>query len=436
MSLETGLLAADSFASPRRVGLAACFVSLCVVIKAFSSGLRNSSTVAEGRTKLPLGTYEDETILLSHPDGRHNLFHRARELWPFGHISLDNTALGKSQHLAIPSSTVIGTRYFRHGLPRSTMVSKAERNTDSWDKPSQKKSYFPRTEEELPVLIVSDLDSTMVGHDLDPNNTLLDEFQSEWFESYEPLGSHLVYSTGRNKQDALALACEKGLPKPKMLVCGVGTEVYLVPNSLPSRNGTWAADPDLMTLEPQWTNLMISTFNRSAVADLLTERFPKIELRGNDIYDPYRIPSVYEVDKNFSKTICDVRKLLGPGVEVIVSGGDEYKLIDFCSSEAGKLKACQFVMERLGFQPEQTLVCGDSGNDESMYRCPSIRGVAVGNSLSELVNFLKDSATAGPDVVQKGAEFSTVFKSTVLYANRDCTGAITEALDRFWPTEK
>eukprot|EP00747_Dinoflagellata_sp_TGD_P116241 gnl/TRDRNA2_/TRDRNA2_172328_c2_seq2.p1 gnl/TRDRNA2_/TRDRNA2_172328_c2~~gnl/TRDRNA2_/TRDRNA2_172328_c2_seq2.p1 ORF type:complete len:181 (+),score=17.97 gnl/TRDRNA2_/TRDRNA2_172328_c2_seq2:2-544(+) len=178
---------------------------------------------------------------------------------------------------------------------------------------------------------------------------------------------------------------------------------------------------------------MINTFDRTTVEKLLSTHFPRIQLRGNLENDPFRIPSVYDIDTEFSENLCALRKLLGPGVEVIVSGGDKSKCIDFCSAEAGKLKACQFVMEHLNFPPQRTLVCGDSGNDESMYRCPSIRGVAVGNSLPELVNFMKESSNPGPEAVSKGAEFTTVFKSTVLYSSRDCTGAITDALDRFFP---
>merc|ERR1712224_673152 len=111
-----------------------------------------------------------------------------------------------------------------------------------------------------------------------------------------------------------------------------------------------------------------------------------------------------------------------------------WKLVDFCSADAGKLKACQFVMQRLGFAPERTLVCGDSGNDESMYRCPGVRGVAVGNALPELIDALQGMAKAGPEAVLRGSTFTTKSDSTVLYAEREVSGAIAEAIECFWPT--
>lgn len=294
-----------------------------------------------------------------------------------------------------------------------------------------------RVTEGKPVLIVSDLDHTMVGHEKDPENGLLREFQAVWMGRYAFAGSLLVYSTGRNKNDALAVAQERGLLRPDLLVCGVGTEVYEVPKDLPigPDGGAWAEVASRITPEPDWTARMASSFDRSAVWKVLEAQFPMFELRGTVENDPYRIPTAYKVDEDMQQNFQRVRDVLGASVEVISSGGDEWKLVDFCSSGAGKLKACEFVMGKLGISPQFTLVCGDSGNDESMYRCPSVRGVAVGNSLSELVAALRAMSKDGPDTVRQGAEFVTKAEGLVLYACRPVAGAIVEALDHFWPAK-
>lgn len=284
------------------------------------------------------------------------------------------------------------------------------------------------------VLVVSDLDHTMIGHDNDPGDVLLEEFKTAWLRRYRFAGSRLVYSTGRNKSDALTVACEKGLLRPAFLVCGVGTEVYEVPQDLPDE--TWAKDPSRITLEPSWGAKMAAAFDRPGTAALLSTHFPRFDLKGNVETDPYRIPSGYEVDEQLQESLRLVREALGPMVQVIVSGGDEFKYVDFCSAEAGKMKACQFAMERLGFLAERTLVCGDSGNDESMYRCPLVRGVAVGNALPELVAALRGMANPSPETVQKGAIFTTRDGGRVLYAGRDTAGAIVEALEAFWPPQQ
>mmetsp|Transcript_54357 Transcript_54357/g.116066 ORF Transcript_54357/g.116066 Transcript_54357/m.116066 type:complete len:384 (+) Transcript_54357:79-1230(+) len=285
-----------------------------------------------------------------------------------------------------------------------------------------------------PVLVVSDLDHTMVGHDKDPDNNLLKEFKDQWLGRYTFGGSYLVYSTGRNKIDAMSVALELGLLRPQLLICAVGTEVYQVPQDLPLE-GAWAepSNADRITLEPHWTQKMVESFDRDKVEETLKTVFVKFDVKGNSQTDPYRIPTVYKVDDEYPEILNTVRAHFGPGVEVISSGGDEYKYVDFCSSQGGKMKGCQFAIDHLNMPPERTLVCGDSGNDESMYRAPGVRGVAVGNSLPELIAHLGEQSILGPEAVTKGAIFDTKAGSKVFYANEPVAGAICEALARFWP---
>ncbi len=283
------------------------------------------------------------------------------------------------------------------------------------------------------ILIVSDLDHTMIGHDKDPDNVMLEEFKAHWLGKFAFGGSRLVYSTGRNKKDALGAAAEKQLLRPDLLICGVGTELYNVPNSLPLLG--WQEFADKINLDDSWKQKVADTFDRMGVETKLAASFAAFELRGNVENDPYRIPSAYCcANGDFQADIEAVKKSLGPDVQVISSGGSEWKLVDFCSADAGKLKALQFAMTRLGFTEKQTIACGDSGNDESMYRCPGIFCVAVANALDELVQCLRSNARDGPDSVVKGQTFKTLQEGTVLYASRDVAGGIVEALNLFWPS--
>ena len=60
-------------------------------------------------------------------------------------------------------------------------------------------------------------------------------FASYWAGVAAGTGSRLVYSTGRALDSFLELAAEKGdmLPRPDVLICAVGTKVYL-PQGTPS----------------------------------------------------------------------------------------------------------------------------------------------------------------------------------------------------------
>ena len=90
------------------------------------------------------------------------------------------------------------------------------------------------------VLLVSDLDGTMVG-----NDEYTHEFRKFWESDARHKDSKLVYSTGRSFESFLGLITSKRdiLIEPDGLICAVGTKVFL-------RSGT----PDDAWIEDEaWT---------------------------------------------------------------------------------------------------------------------------------------------------------------------------------------
>jgi hypothetical protein len=75
-----------------------------------------------------------------------------------------------------------------------------------------------------PVLVVSDLDDTMVGDD-----DATAAFTQWWRDVGVPAGGRLVYNTGRALDLFMELMSEKGhvLAEPDMLISSVGTKIYL-----------------------------------------------------------------------------------------------------------------------------------------------------------------------------------------------------------------
>ncbi len=87
---------------------------------------------------------------------------------------------------------------------------------------------------------VSDLDGTMVGDDAGTR-----AFSAYWHGTAAATGSKLVYSTGRALDSFLELAAEKGgdLLRPDVLICAVGTKVYLPAGAPASKTQFWCHLP-------------------------------------------------------------------------------------------------------------------------------------------------------------------------------------------------
>lgn len=79
-----------------------------------------------------------------------------------------------------------------------------------------------------PVLLVADLDNTLVGS-YQPTRDALARFNEYWIKSHYFTGSRLVYNTGRSLEEFLVLYSEgHPLLDPDLLVTAVGSDVYTV----------------------------------------------------------------------------------------------------------------------------------------------------------------------------------------------------------------
>ncbi|MGL5065080.1 MAG: HAD family hydrolase, partial [Microcoleus sp.] len=76
--------------------------------------------------------------------------------------------------------------------------------------------------------------------------------------------------------------------------------------------------------------------------------------------------------------------------------------------------ALTYLQKRLQIRSEATLVCGDSGNDISMFE-QDARGVIVGNALSELLDWYRRYGNPNHYL-----------------ARSKCAGGIMEGMKHFW----
>ncbi len=74
----------------------------------------------------------------------------------------------------------------------------------------------------------------------------------------------------------------------------------------------------------------------------------------------------------------------GLDIKLIYSTGQD---LDILPRHSDKGLAMQFLRQQWGIAPEQTVVCGDSGNDLALFSVGEERGIIVGNAQKELLKW-------------------------------------------------
>ncbi|MEP0918838.1 sucrose-phosphate phosphatase [Leptolyngbya sp. DQ-M1] len=218
-----------------------------------------------------------------------------------------------------------------------------------------------------PILFVTDLDHTLVGDDF------AHEELNEWFQQTRSTGSKIVYSTGRSLIRYQELAAEAPLIEPDLLIASVGTAIY----------SRLDGAPDL-----EWQKKLTVGWNRDRVM-AVTAHFSDLVLQAETEQSDFKasfflteeaaIELLPQLDYQLKQQELDV--------QLIYSSGRD---LDILPRHANKGSALTFVRQTLGFAPEQTIVCGDSGNDIALFAVGSERGIMVGNAQPELRSWHRD----------------------------------------------
>lgn len=212
----------------------------------------------------------------------------------------------------------------------------------------------------MKFLLVTDLDNTLVG---DAQATLALNLRLAALRDR----LCLIYATGRSYASAQRLKHREQLLQPDFWVTGVGTEIH-----------------DQSQEDRVWAEWLAQDWQRDAIATLV-QSFPALIPQPSQEQNPRKLS--YFLRSPLSESILANLQLklsqANLAAKIIFSSSED---VDILPVHGDKGLAVTYLRKKLQIPAAATLVCGDSGNDISLFQ-QSTLGVIVRNAQPELLNW-------------------------------------------------
>ncbi|MDJ0731255.1 MAG: sucrose-phosphate phosphatase [Crocosphaera sp.] len=214
-------------------------------------------------------------------------------------------------------------------------------------------------------LLVTDLDQTLIGDD--KALIILNEVLEKKRQEYD---IKIVYSTGRSLELYHQLNREKNLLSPDAVMTSVGTEIYF--------------HPIKDNFDLKWANHVSENWDREAVFSVASH-FADLVLQPLSEQTDFKVS--YYLSKSIAQEVIPRLKadLLRQKLDTQIIYSASYAL-DILPKNGGKGSALQYLRKKWEIAVDKTFVCGDSGNDITLFQGEE-RGIIVANAKSELLQW-------------------------------------------------
>lgn len=208
-------------------------------------------------------------------------------------------------------------------------------------------------------LLSTDIDGTIYDG---PESAEL--FATFWSGNPEAV---LVYNTGRSVDDTRQLIDSTGLPLPKFITGGVGTEIY-----------DCESDEHLS----DWQTELSDGWDFETVDRLVKDHAEDLERQPDECQNNFKCSWFWhEKSGPEIEHLTDKIHEAGIRAQVVYSSSRD---LDVIPTLANKGNAITWLSARLEISLENVIVAGDSGNDSSMFQLEGARGIIPANAESAL----------------------------------------------------
>ncbi len=235
------------------------------------------------------------------------------------------------------------------------------------------------------LLICTDMDRTLIPNGAHPESPgAMDMFR----DLVSQPSVSLAFVTGRHRELVKEAIDEYQLPHPDYVIADVGTTIYEI------NSGKWNVwERWVQEICDEWGGMSGNEIHAS-LQDLRELRLQE-QQKQNRFKLSYYVPIKYmgkELDQEISSRLQagGVRASLVWSVDSALEVG----LLDILPEAANKQRALEFLMEELGFDLNNTIFAGDSGNDISVLSGP-IKSVLVANATDDVRQAVVREAEAG-----------------------------------------